>query len=71
MTSVSEIHALGIGFAHCFDAFGAEDLVHLASLFHYQRFLQIRFEFTVGGSLGEGAGVSEGCGFSTICAFSH
>ena len=45
--------------------------MHLATIFHHQCLLQVRFELAVGGSLGEGTGMSEGGGFSTICAFSH
>lgn len=61
----------GGGFRHCLDAFGAKHLMHLASLFHHERLLQVRFELAVGGSLGKGAVVTEGCGLSTIRAFSH
>jgi hypothetical protein len=63
-------HLLG-GFSHCFDTFGAEYFMYLAALFHHQRLLQVRFELTIGGSLGEGTRVPEGCGLSTMCAFSH
>ena len=45
--------------------------MYLAALFHHQGFLQVRFELTIGGPLGEGTRVSKGCGFSTMCAFSH
>jgi hypothetical protein len=45
--------------------------MHLAALFHHQCFLQVWFELTIGGSLGEGAAVPKGCGLSTVRAFSH
>jgi len=45
--------------------------MYLATLFHHQCLLQVRFELTIGGSLGEGTRVPKGCGLSTICAFSH
>jgi len=35
------------------DAFGAKHLMHNASLFHHNRFLQVGLEGTVGGALGE------------------
>lgn len=61
----------GGGFRHCLDALGAKHFMHLASLFHYERLLQVRLELAVGGSLGKGAVVTEGRGFSTVRAFSH
>jgi hypothetical protein len=68
---LGETNFLAGGFTHSLDALGAKYFMHLASLFHHQGLLQIRFEFAVGGSLGEGTRVPEGCGFSTMCAFSH
>ena len=45
--------------------------MHNAALFHHDRLLQVGLEGTIGGTLGERAGVSEGCGFTTVSAFSH
>ena len=44
---------LGERLAHCLDAFGAEHLMHNASLFHHDRLLQVGLEGTIGGALGE------------------
>jgi hypothetical protein len=66
-----DLGTLGERLAHRLNAFGAEHFMHNAALFHHNRFLQVGLEGTIGGALGEGAGVPEGCGFTTMCAFSH
>lgn len=71
MTFVQGTCYLFGGFAHGFDTFGAEHFMYLATLFHHQGLLQVRFELTIGGPLGEGTRVPKGCGLPTICAFSH
>jgi len=48
------------GFAEGLDALGAQHFVHSATLLHYERLLQVRFERAVGGALGERAIMTEG-----------
>ena len=66
-----ENQVLGSDFAHRLDALGAQNLVNLVTLFHYNRLLQVRAEGTIGGALGEGAVMPEGGGLAAICTFSH
>ena len=47
-------------FGQSLDAFGAQYLVHRATLLHHERLLQVRFERAVGGALGERAIMTEG-----------
>src|SRR5512144_1990335 len=45
--------------------------MHLATIFHDDRLLQVGFERAVRRALGERAIMTEGGGFTTVCAFSH
>lgn len=68
---VENFTTLSGDFAHRLDAFGAQNLVDLVTLFHHNRLLQVGLEGTIGGALGKGAVMPKGGGLSAVCTFSH
>jgi hypothetical protein len=65
------VPTLGGDFTHRLDALGAQNFMHLVTLFHHNCLLQVGPEFAIGGALGERAVVPEGGGLAAICTFSH
>ena len=58
-------------FAECLDALGAQRLLDQTAILHHRNLLEVGFERTIGGTLGERAIVTKGGCLAAVIALSH